>query len=248
MNQILFIDDDQFISTLYSNKLREDGFEVVTVHSGAKALQLLKTMQPAAIVLDLHLPDIDGTEVLHTIRASNKLKHTPVLVLSTGYVKSLMNEVSPLEVHGIFIKSQSPPKAIIEELRKILPEPQTPAADQDPHAILANIATPAPLKTFLESDDPEAQRAALRQFYLEIRDLLGEAIRTCGQNRRGQLGRALQALLEELYDNPSRINLSTKQTLAIGFKHLKANSPNQRAKAILDSEAKLRGIVASLTE
>lgn len=247
MNQILFIDDDQFIATLYKNKLEQEGFKVTTALDGTKALEVMQSMQPDAIVLDLHLPDISGADLLQTIRSTQSLKKTPVLVLSTGYIKSLIEEISPLEVHGIFIKSQSPPRVIIAELRKILPEPVTTSpTSANPYDILAGVEAPAPLRTFLESDSAETQRAALRRFYLEIREMLNDAFKASEPTRRTQLARAFQALLEDLYDHPERISLSTKQTLATGFKHLTQDSPGQRTKAMPDTEVMLRGVISSL--
>jgi two-component system, OmpR family, KDP operon response regulator KdpE len=76
---ILVVDDEPEIRRFVEASLRASGYEVETASTGAEALTLLKTSAPSLVVLDLGLPDIDGLDVIRTVRAESKI---PLIVLS----------------------------------------------------------------------------------------------------------------------------------------------------------------------
>ena len=82
MNQharILLVDDEVAIQRAVSPLLRSRGYEVDVAGTGAQALEMFAARTPALIVLDLGLPDLEGTEVCRRIRAQSKV---PIIVLS----------------------------------------------------------------------------------------------------------------------------------------------------------------------
>jgi DNA-binding response OmpR family regulator len=76
---IVVVEDDRELRDLVRRYLERAGHAVYTTGSGAEALRLLDTADPAALVLDLGLPDIDGLAVLAAARAD---RHVPVVVLT----------------------------------------------------------------------------------------------------------------------------------------------------------------------
>ena len=78
--KVLVIDDEPPIRKLLRMGLATQGYEVLEAPSGKVALELLAE-NPALIILDLGLPDIQGHELLRTIRARNEA--VPVVVLSS---------------------------------------------------------------------------------------------------------------------------------------------------------------------
>ena len=79
MSRVLVIDDDPHLLRALRITLRAAGHDVVTASDGRTALQLAAAVPPDVIVLDLGLPDLDGTEVLAALRPAYA---GPVLVLS----------------------------------------------------------------------------------------------------------------------------------------------------------------------
>ena len=84
MIRVLVVDDDFMVAKVHAAFVaRTPGFEVVGVaHSGTAALESVATLQPDLVLLDIHLPDISGTEVLRRLR-----EHDPdvdVLVISAA--------------------------------------------------------------------------------------------------------------------------------------------------------------------
>ena len=77
---ILFIDDDMPWSETAARVLEEAGFEVRLAHDGDQALDLLAQETPALVILDVHLPRLNGLQLLRDFRERNR--STPVLMVS----------------------------------------------------------------------------------------------------------------------------------------------------------------------
>ncbi len=76
---ILVADDDPSIVTLVRMQLSEDGFQVLTAHTGEDALLIHEQQEPDLVVLDLTLPGISGYDVMRTIQERST---TPIVLLT----------------------------------------------------------------------------------------------------------------------------------------------------------------------
>ncbi len=76
---VLVVDDDRKIVALVRAYLEREGFRVIVAYDGKDALRQARKGEPALIVLDLMLPEIDGFEVMRLLRAESDV---PVLMLS----------------------------------------------------------------------------------------------------------------------------------------------------------------------
>ena len=79
MRRVLIIDDDPAIRKLLSVSLSLRGFEAFSAADSFEGLQELRAVHPDIVILDLGLPDMDGADVLSSIRATSPV---PVLILS----------------------------------------------------------------------------------------------------------------------------------------------------------------------
>ena len=77
--RILVVDDEPAMLRALRISLRARGYEVTTAATGSEALTEATGRPPAAVILDLGLPDIDGVEVIHGLRARTQ---APIVVLS----------------------------------------------------------------------------------------------------------------------------------------------------------------------
>jgi CheY-like chemotaxis protein len=82
MKRVLIVDDNDDSRTLMAEALRMDGYEVLEARGGREALEMLQHVDPAAVVLDLMMPDMSGQEVLATLRRSGRLEKLRVIVLT----------------------------------------------------------------------------------------------------------------------------------------------------------------------
>ncbi|MBB6671147.1 response regulator transcription factor [Cohnella nanjingensis] len=80
MTKILVIEDEIVVGEMISMYLTDEGFEVLRVETGRAGQEALSSFQPDAVLLDLVLPDIDGTD---WCAAARRLSEVPILVIST---------------------------------------------------------------------------------------------------------------------------------------------------------------------
>ena len=76
---ILVVDDDKKIVQLVSLYLRKEGYRVLPAFDGQEALEIARSQQPDLIVLDLFLPELDGTDVCRLLRADSRV---PIIMLT----------------------------------------------------------------------------------------------------------------------------------------------------------------------
>jgi DNA-binding response OmpR family regulator len=79
---ILLVDDEAHIIELAQMYLEQEGFQVRSARDGATALAMVGRRQPALLVLDLMLPQVDGWEVCRRIRAGQAAPDLPIIMLT----------------------------------------------------------------------------------------------------------------------------------------------------------------------
>jgi two-component system KDP operon response regulator KdpE len=79
VSRVLVVDDEAGLVRALAINLRARGWDVVTAHDGASALEVAADKHPDVVVLDLGLPDLDGVEVIRGLRGWTRV---PIIVLS----------------------------------------------------------------------------------------------------------------------------------------------------------------------
>ena len=96
--KVLLVDDDVELVELMTKVLEEDGrFEVRVATTGFDAGMMVKEYRPDLIVLDVMLPDINGKEVCHRVRADSSLEDVRILCIS-GMVEE--DKIQELRLSG----------------------------------------------------------------------------------------------------------------------------------------------------
>jgi CheY-like chemotaxis protein len=80
---ILVVDDSKFIAQAYSRVLLAAGYRVLIACDGKTGLFAAESCNPSLILLDMLMPDMDGVEVLRTLKAIPSTSHIPVLIISS---------------------------------------------------------------------------------------------------------------------------------------------------------------------
>jgi CheY-like chemotaxis protein/anti-sigma regulatory factor (Ser/Thr protein kinase) len=79
---VLVVDDDPTVRVVTERFLTREGFSVVTADGGREGLRLTRELHPAAITLDVMMPDIDGWTVLAAIKGDPTLADIPVILMT----------------------------------------------------------------------------------------------------------------------------------------------------------------------
>lgn len=82
MPKLLIVDDDRTTVHLLSTLLEMDGFDVSATGHGADVLMMVQQVRPDAILLDHHLVDMDGIEVLKLLRSQPEYVSLPIIMVS----------------------------------------------------------------------------------------------------------------------------------------------------------------------
>jgi pilus assembly protein CpaE len=83
-NRIFMVDDDVVSLKLSMAVLKRAGFEVLTAQRGHEALQRIDQIQPDLLILDLHMPDMNGYEVCQKLRGNPRYARLPILMLTAA--------------------------------------------------------------------------------------------------------------------------------------------------------------------
>jgi EAL domain-containing protein (putative c-di-GMP-specific phosphodiesterase class I)/CheY-like chemotaxis protein len=109
VNRLLIVEDDSEVLGLIAAVARKLGFAIASTGSSADFLRLVDTFRPTAIVLDLHMPDTDGVELLRLLAARDCKAHVLLLSGQGEQVLTTANEVgAALSMHGLLTKPVVP--------------------------------------------------------------------------------------------------------------------------------------------
>ena len=97
----LIIEDDRDISALFRHVLDIAGYHTEIILHGKEAVSRLDSVRPDIVLLDLHLPGVSGTQILEHVRADERLKSVPVVVI-TAYARDA--ESLPVEPDLVLMK------------------------------------------------------------------------------------------------------------------------------------------------
>jgi two-component system, chemotaxis family, chemotaxis protein CheY len=80
---IMSVDDSPSIRQMVTFTLRNEGYQVIEAEDGRDALSKLGGSPVSLVITDLHMPNMDGLELIRNLRANPSYKFTPVVMLTT---------------------------------------------------------------------------------------------------------------------------------------------------------------------
>lgn len=106
-NSVLVIEDNTLVLFAIKNVLNNLGYEVTTVTEGKAALQVLQSQSFDWVLLDIGLPDLEGTEVVRIYRQwelENKKPHLPIFVLTAHEDEKIKEKCQEIDIDYILKK------------------------------------------------------------------------------------------------------------------------------------------------
>ena len=127
MNRILVVDDDPHIREVVQFALDKEGFDTLEAGDGAQALERFAAERPDLIVLDITMPELDGTEVCRRIRQTSR---TPIIFLSSR--DDEIDRVLGLELGGDdYITKPFSPRELVARVKAVLRRLEDAKAPRD---------------------------------------------------------------------------------------------------------------------
>ena len=106
--KILVIDDDREIVRAIATRLRAAGYSPLTANDGEQGLAVAVRERPAAIILDVQMPRVDGLMVLEGLRQRPETSRIPVIVLSAAVSETTRRRVLALGARCFLGKPHEP--------------------------------------------------------------------------------------------------------------------------------------------
>ena len=80
--KILVVDDDKGQVSMYDSMLSQRGYQVMTAYDGEQAIDKVGRVRPDLIIMDVQMPKMDGDAAYMTLKADEKTKSIPVLIVT----------------------------------------------------------------------------------------------------------------------------------------------------------------------
>ncbi|WP_448533423.1 response regulator, partial [Parathermosynechococcus lividus] len=127
---VLIVDDNEMNRDTLARRLRQQGFAIEMAANGVEALEMARKQSYDLVLLDIMMPEMDGYEVLQTMKADSNLRHIPVIMISAlEEIESVM-KCMELGAEDYLTKPFDPvllKAAIARCLKKAPPRAATPA-------------------------------------------------------------------------------------------------------------------------
>lgn len=118
--KILVVEDDTFLSSMYSTKFNLEGYTVAVANKGEDGLKMAESEKPDVILLDILLPGIDGFTVLKKLKKTDSVKNIPVIMLTNLGQKDDVRKGFELGAAGYLIKAHYMPSEVVEKVKEVL--------------------------------------------------------------------------------------------------------------------------------
>lgn len=118
--KILLIDDDEALLTIFGTALKKEGYDTVTASDGASGIEKAKTENPNLILVDQILPDMRGNDIVKALKAEEKTKAIPLMLLSNFGQTELIQEAMTSGAIDYILKYQIEPADLVKKVKEVL--------------------------------------------------------------------------------------------------------------------------------
>jgi len=116
---ILVVDDEEDLLDIISYNLKKEGFDVLVAENGRAGIELARVHNPALIILDIMMPEMDGIEVCRFLKSDDSLRKTPIVFLTAKGDEKL--EVKGLDLGADdFISKPVSTSKLISRIKAVL--------------------------------------------------------------------------------------------------------------------------------
>jgi two-component system, cell cycle response regulator DivK len=123
---ILVVDDQPMTIKLIQSILAGEGYQVRVAANATEALQAIQTSEPNLILMDIHLPGLDGLALTKLLRSNPELRHVKIIAISAYSLTENDERITAAGCDG-FIPKPIDTRALAFSIRKYLDGDSTPS-------------------------------------------------------------------------------------------------------------------------
>ena len=101
---MLVVDDEEDLRQSVSMALEEQGYDVVLASDGLEGISAAVEHAPNLVLVDYRMPELDGVEFLNSLRSTEGLSETPVVIITVDPELELRKNASELGIQGFLVK------------------------------------------------------------------------------------------------------------------------------------------------
>jgi two-component system, cell cycle response regulator DivK len=121
MNPVLIVEDNERNLKLVRDLLQAKGYATLETGNAEQGLKLAREHLPSLILMDIHLPGMNGIEALKTLRAESATAAIPVIAITASVMKESVREVMAAGFNA-FIEKPIDVRGFLEQVRGIIGE------------------------------------------------------------------------------------------------------------------------------
>jgi DNA-binding response OmpR family regulator len=172
---ILVVDDEPHIIELATLYLKNEGYRVISATDGTQALEKIETEQPALVVLDLMLPEINGWEVCRQVRTKSNL---PIIMLTAR--SDDVDKIVGLELGADdYVTKPFNPRELVARVKTVLRRA----------GVMAPVSSEGPIHTGPLTIDPARRETRLGDQLLDLRSKEFDLLRVLAEHQGMVLSR-----------------------------------------------------------
>ncbi len=118
MTQVLIIEDDETLRTVYEFVIKKSGYTVATARNGQGGLELLERFSPKVVLLDMLMPVKNGMDFLKEAKVRSRFPDTAVILLSNLSESALLEQAIKLGARETLLKANIIPADLIKIVAK----------------------------------------------------------------------------------------------------------------------------------
>jgi two-component system cell cycle response regulator DivK len=119
--RILIVEDEEDNRRIVRDLLQASNYQLTEVENGEDAIAAVKRERPDLILMDLHLPLMDGYEATRRMKADPSLSSIPVVAVTSSYVLGGAQEKARAAGFDGFIPKPYSPRQLLAKIRQLLP-------------------------------------------------------------------------------------------------------------------------------
>ncbi len=101
---VMVVDDSLTVRRITGRLLEREGYQVLTAKDGIDALEQIKDVLPAVMLVDIEMPRMDGFDLTRQVRADPRTRHIPIIVISSRTAEKHRNQAMQLGVNAFLGK------------------------------------------------------------------------------------------------------------------------------------------------
>jgi len=125
--RVLIIEDDEDVAKILEVLVRGLHAEVLLADDGMTGVEMARTQHPDLVLVDIHLPGMNGLEVIRALRGTTRLAGLPIIVITGNSTVEYVRETARLGANDFLVKANVLAGDGLDRIEKFLSTPGRPA-------------------------------------------------------------------------------------------------------------------------